>query len=324
MIRVLHRCGHILLPSILLLLLRIHHVSAFHCLAAKPTRIDKFDLVSPLSATSSSSLKDDGKPQKKYPRDSVVHRLSAAAAQARKRKRSTKTKNSIDPESTTKSEKPPPLASLEKLTNAIDQQIEIQYRNVQSNTNRPARDSLIAVITHNQQVASLPGSKLLAGSSNSEVDFKNACKEVAVVLAKPLKDDQITLEYATRIRRLVRAMKYDDFEPNVICFVGGLSGNNRLADADAGYVFFRHLCDAQGIQLKRDCAIDLQRVSMDQGALRQLTLFLQQVCLPKWKNDGLFVDVNENVHMPPKKRIIVHFSFISSEYHLCQINDLHS
>ncbi|CAM9383726.1 unnamed protein product [Ectocarpus sp. 12 AP-2014] len=68
-------------------------------------------------------------------------------------------------------------------------------------------------------------------------------RQVLVVIGKHLIRDQVTVEYASRIRRLVQGLKSGRLQPDLVCFTGGTVRDNRVADASAGYLFFRHLCE---------------------------------------------------------------------------------
>ncbi|CAB1097053.1 unnamed protein product [Ectocarpus sp. CCAP 1310/34] len=68
-------------------------------------------------------------------------------------------------------------------------------------------------------------------------------RQVLVVIGKHLIRDQVTVEYASRIRRLVQGLKSGRLQPDLVCFTGGTVRDNRVADASAGYIFFRHLCE---------------------------------------------------------------------------------
>lgn len=57
----------------------------------------------------------------------------------------------------------------------------------------------------------------------------------------------MTVEYASRIRRLVQGMKSGRLRPDLVCFTGGRVRDNKVADASAGYVFFTHLCEQHGV-----------------------------------------------------------------------------
>lgn len=65
---------------------------------------------------------------------------------------------------------------------------------------------------------------------------------------------QVTVEYASRIRRLVQGIKSGHLKPDLVCFTGGRVRDNKVADASAGYVFFRHLSEHQGVSKTVVCA----------------------------------------------------------------------
>ena len=82
-------------------------------------------------------------------------------------------------------------------------------------------------------------------------DRNSTTYHVAIVFGKPLIRDQVTIEYATRLRTLAKLLKEEPtFRPSLICFTGGVSApENALSDAAAGYVYFRHLCASQNINI---------------------------------------------------------------------------
>lgn len=51
------------------------------------------------------------------------------------------------------------------------------------------------------------------------------------------------MEYASRIRRLVQGLRSGRLQPDLVCFTGGVVRDNKVADASAGYIYFRHLCE---------------------------------------------------------------------------------
>lgn len=149
-------------------------------------------------------------------------------------------------------------------------------------------------------------------------------RHVALLLAKPLHDDQVSKEGAGRIRLLVKTM-LDGYQPDLIGFIGGVTGDNRLADADASYLFFQHLSSA--VKLTRRVPIHLERSLVDQNAIEHVVGAMQTLCLPGWWEDlhranDLEHGVDET--KTRRHRMQVHFSLFSSEYQLCQLNDIHT
>jgi len=239
----------------------------------------------------------------------------------------------------------PKMASLRDLTAEIDAQLQVArqagsalYNNNNHNGAGAARDSMTAVMQHNEEqqqqaaqdeepsAAVLP-TALFAPPSRRQ-PLTTVHKHVAVVLSKPLQDDQVTVEYASRLQRLVRLLqpqcgsddndKQPDCYYELVVFVGDRHGTAVLADCDAGYTYFRHLCAAQQINLTGTsttptaAAADdgdtgeeqltgddsgeggggggvqfhLERSSVQEGALQKVAQHVQQHRLPAWLLDA--------------------------------------
>lgn len=73
-----------------------------------------------------------------------------------------------------------------------------------------------------------------------------ACADLAVSVCA-----QVTVEYASRIRRLVQGLRSGRLQPDLVCFTGGVVRDNKIADASAGYIYFRHLCEEHEVETKR-------------------------------------------------------------------------
>jgi len=102
-------------------------------------------------------------------------------------------------------------------------------------------------------------------------------RNVVIVFGKNLVRDQVTVEYASRIRTLVKLLKNDSesFAPSIICFCGGISSGNYVSDADAGYVFFRHMCESQDVNLDGiNIFVDRYSQSEDQVSLYSMRMYL--------------------------------------------------
>jgi hypothetical protein len=306
------------------------------------------------------------------------------------------------------------LASLQDLTRAVDERLR-QNQEEASNMRRRRKkvhgDSMTAIIQHNQDIAQeeedlQKAAILVSTTTNTNIDNHSSNNnnwgfgrresmtrrhDVAIVLSKPLQRDQLTVEHANRIRRLVRAMmptseeeeeeeeeedvqeeedvddnsddNLDDenhgktrspvtrpgYRPNVICFVGHSPGN-LVADADAGYLYFQHLCAAQKV-LVENIDIHLVRCSVEEGALKQIAFFLQETCVPVWIQaaataaaaaaaDSTTTGAVAALSSPSPSsssssssslgtsslrfpKLHLHFTLVSSDYHLCQLHDLH-
>jgi hypothetical protein len=75
------------------------------------------------------------------------------------------------------------------------------------------------------------------------------CHHVALVFSKPLLQDQITTEYASRLVSLARAMKHEEYKPALASFCSStatmtITKNNLVAETSVGVIFFRHLGSA--------------------------------------------------------------------------------
>lgn len=146
---------------------------------------------------------------------------------------------------------------------------------------------------------------------------------VAVVFGKCLVRDQVTVEYASRIRTLASLFKKEpNFSPSLLCFCGSAAEGNNVSDADAGYIFFRHMCEAQGIDLSGVEILLDTKSKTDAEAVELVTEKVKQL-LPSWLQHTPDQENISSNGKTPKKVINLHFSFISTEYHLCNINDIH-
>lgn len=253
-----------------------------------------------LKATSSKDLKEERKRRKKEPKkEHVVKRLARAAATAA----------ALYPPPP-----PPPhrgpLASLQKLTEVIDQQLLHSKHTDLFKAPIQARDSMSALLGYNDENKPL-----------SQQPFR-----VAIVFGKALQDDQVTVEYASRIRCLVELLR-DTNDIRVACFCGSTAAGNHIADADSGYVFFRHLCASQKVNLN-DLNIYIDRTSKDEGTvLHNVMIYLQTHHVPNWLStsgtEESAVDEYGLKRKAPRKKIHLHISLISTGYHLCNLNDIH-
>jgi hypothetical protein len=262
----------------------------------------------------------------KYPESSVVSRIaravSRAADQVDAKQQSPAPTEPEDASPPAHSTFPPSpkLASLTQLTKAIDKQLLAASVPPRNPSRLVARDSMAAVVNYNYQQKAIDQHREIFTTQAR----KYVTKHVAMVFSKPLlDDDQISIDYACRIRRLVRAMQQEDYKPDVLCFVRGdgqtnsttfrMKKNRSIVSTDVGYIFFRHLCAAQGVSLSTISHIyldDPEERSSGNGdeydALQSAVRFLQNdECIPSWHID----------------RLRVQLSLFSSDYHLCQLHD---
>jgi hypothetical protein len=279
---------------------------------------------------SSQSQSSKSKSSKTFSKDSVVSRLSQAAARASaaadEREKLGLPRDAVvstrggGEEAYASGQAQPKLGSLRQLTKVIDQRLQAvnsDKKNLVADSSsvlRPARDSMSAVIKHNFR--------------QPPTVIAKSQRHIAAILAKPLIQDQVTVEYANRIRRLVTSMRTENYVPDVVAFIGGTGPDNCVSEADAGYVFFRHLCSSQHVSLD-NVTFHLERTSIEEDAIQHLAQHVQQ-SVPAWReaiqNEYDIAPAYDYLSGPPKrpKKLHIQFSLISSEYHLCQLHDIHA
>ncbi|CAB9518040.1 expressed unknown protein [Seminavis robusta] len=283
----------------------------------------------------------------------------------------------------------PRLATLTQLTRIIDKELRAASDgtatfNVHGTTNPPpgiTRDSMRSLLEENdaqwqksqrqQQRAALAFGVNLTTTTTSATTNAHLVKHVAVVISKPLVQDQVTLEYACRLRTLAKAMQSDNsheeenkktseeeeeegdatnneegpYQPTVICFLGGTCSGNLVSDADAGYIYFKHLCEANQISLE-GVDILLEKTTLGKGALKHVMRHLMKEYVPEWlkepvrrtqgvatdsddyeDEDDMEDDYHHRIIPTPfsvsRNKVQLHFTLFSSDYDLCRINDIH-
>jgi hypothetical protein len=219
-------------------------------------------------------------------------------------------------------QKKPRLPSLRSLTAAID--AELNAARTGNNLMVSAlqtRDSMSAIMAHNDRTenAALSSATLTTAITGAPAMDTTSSYHVAIVLSKPLKEDHVTIEYAARIQKLVQIMLRDDYQPSLICFVGGRHGNANTWDCDAGYIYFRHL--AASLKLPLDgIQFHLQRSSVQEGALDEVASYIQQNIVTAWIKS---LQDSPGANHRKRLKLQVEFSMFSSDYHLCILNDIH-
>eukprot|EP00985_Skeletonema_marinoi_P011477 scaffold5463_cov155-Skeletonema_marinoi.AAC.18 len=171
-------------------------------------------------------------------------------------------------------------------------------------------------------------------------DRNSTTYHVAIVFGKGLIHDQISIEYATRIRTLVKMLKEEEgFRPKLICFTGGNknteeSGSNSneknsVSDASAGYVYFRHLCASQDIHLdhsQTNVWVDKQNGN-ERETMERVASELWRKYIKTWLQERPLTErLNQNYGVGwhiLERRVDIHFTLVSTEYHLCNLNDVH-
>mmetsp|Transcript_9899 Transcript_9899/g.17805 ORF Transcript_9899/g.17805 Transcript_9899/m.17805 type:complete len:634 (-) Transcript_9899:55-1956(-) len=170
-------------------------------------------------------------------------------------------------------------------------------------------------------------------------DRNSTTKHVAICFGKPLIRDQVTIEYATRIRTLAKMLKEEPlFRPSLICFTGGVSGGNSISDASAGYVYFRHLCNSQNIVIDdaqtkvwvddtKGCSNEREAMESRREAMESIASELWRNYIKQWLNERPLTErLNQHYGVGwtiLERRVDIHFTLVSTEYHLCNLNDVH-
>ena len=306
------------------------------------------------------------------------------------------------------------LGTLSQLTKIIDMELlsatdGTATFNVHGTTNPPpgvTRDSMRSLLEENtaqwdkrqrqqqqQRHAGLSNNLNNLGIlSNNAIDRKNnfhpmsptqrnKVRHIAVIISKPLVQDQVTLEYACRLRALAKAIKSsnndderdsyeptnmssrgnidgsddDDiameedernYRPSIICFVGETSSGNLVSDADAGYIYFNHLCASNQISLE-GIDIMLEKTTLGKGALKRVMRHLRQEYIPEWLQDDADLEqlssevtskkrddddddeeeeeseIQLKRRQQQAKKMQLHFTLFSCDYDLCRLNNIH-
>jgi hypothetical protein len=201
---------------------------------------------------------------------------------------------------------------------------------IQFNNENKLYDRQKNVHTHHStdSMQSLLGYNHYGGEWN---DRNATTYHVAIVFGKPLIQDQVTVEYATRIRTLVKLLKEEpNFCPKLICFTGGTaSQGNLISDASAGYVYFRHLCASQNVtidSLTTKIWVDTKS-SNEREAMERIASELWRNHIKQWLSERPLVErMNQHYGVGWKileRKVDIHFTLVSTEYHLCNLNDVH-
>mmetsp|Transcript_31230 Transcript_31230/g.46573 ORF Transcript_31230/g.46573 Transcript_31230/m.46573 type:complete len:643 (-) Transcript_31230:142-2070(-) len=236
---------------------------------------------------------------------------------------------------------PPPrperVNSLRQLTAVIDDKLYGSGPRGTKAGNYPAIDGLVT--RARDPMSSLLGYNHIKGDWREHVSDNpsdHSTYNVVIVFGKKLVRDQVTVEYASRIRALAKLFKenVDDdgtattpFRPSLVCFAGPVRKGNHVSDADAGYIFFRHMCESQSIDLSGvDVFIDSQSKS-EARAMQRIADEVRSKYVPKWLDLSSVFESRKDEYglerSAPRKKVNLHFTLVSTEYHLCNMNDVH-
>ena len=85
------------------------------------------------------------------------------------------------------------------------------------------------------------------------------------------------------------------------------------------------MCEAQGIKLE-GCKVYIDSESeSDEEAVFRVTKTLSSCYVPEWREKSIPSDMDQNGHAMSARRrkLHIHFTLVSSEYHLCNMNEVH-
>ena len=178
-------------------------------------------------------------------------------------------------------DEPEKLITITQLNKLLDKELKNKSYDSDGSPVGRMNDSMTSLLKHN------------ASEGKWAHHYSDATRNVVIVFGKRLVRDQVTVEYASRIRTLASMFKNEDFLPSLVCFCGGKGKGNQVSDADAGYVFFRHMCEAQDISLD-GVDIFVDSTSQNDGdAIVSATSRVIQM-LPRWlEASPVSVPVNE-------------------------------
>jgi hypothetical protein len=207
---------------------------------------------------------------------------------------------------------------------------------------RPISDSLSSLLAYN----SLKGDWKDYSNNHNTQQF-----HVAIIFGKQLISDQITVEYASRIKTVVKLMMKNKqennihYEPSLIFFCGDTrrrgwssqESNSTINNISTttGSTYFQYLCNLNQINLD-GIQIIIDNTSINENEVVQfVTDAIKNKYLPKW----WFTQASAKQSQEPKHdnnkflgnyqrnnettTVKIHFTFISNDYHLSNFNDIH-
>ncbi|KAL3922802.1 MAG: hypothetical protein SGILL_002005 [Bacillariaceae sp.] len=260
----------------------------------------------------------------------------------------------------------PNLSTISTLNHVIDEELLHPKDGF-----KPARetDSLRLLLEHNNKART--GSEeedTTKSTKKTSKKTKSRPHQAAIVFARPLIDDQITIEFASRLVSLAKAIKFENFKPEWICFCPSLGGGSWQGDDEsneklgsvsetaAGIIFFRHLCLSNDISLEGTglCQIphmktrpqvwehtsqsDVDALEGDSSAPHFsswpkssfhpiVESLVHQGYLDKWLDESdVFESETDEYGMTreePRKKVDIDWTLFSTDYDLCNLNDIH-
>ena len=268
------------------------------------------------------------------------------------------------------------LSSIANLNNVIDE--ELLHPTDGYRPSRVLTDSMRLLLEHNchydehsRQESFISSSASSTSTSKSAKSSSKKCMknngmqinqiDVAIVFARPPIEGKISIEYAFRLLSLVKAVKFDGYKPNLICFFGSSTyiplDPKEVSVTSSGVNFFKHLCMFNDISLSGISLCEIPLLSntditpvpkykyddsyqtlSDQHVSSHVTSswspsltpiakeLVDQHYIEKWldESDAYESEMDEYgmTRQEPRKKIHIHLKLFSTEYHLCNLNDI--
>jgi len=308
--------------------------------------------------------------------NNVVSRLAKAAKEAaicRKKGSPTKENTRKGEEHDLHEETIQDLSSIINLNKVIDEELLRP-----TDGYRPSRetDSIRVLLKHNcDQNDHIFQKSFISSSTSVSSSSKKRKKnngnlihptyDVAIVFSRPRVDNEITIEYAFRLVSLAKAIKFEGYKPNLVCFCGPSSSSTSMdttgvSVTSTGVEFFRHVCLVNDISLMEMDLCEIPHLSateiipqhdndeydescqtlLDQNPSTYVPSswppsllspvvkkLVGQHYVEKWLEESQDyeseMDEYGMTRQEPRKKIHIHWKLFSTEYHLCNFNDIH-
>jgi hypothetical protein len=127
---------------------------------------------------------------------------------------------------------------------------------------------------------------------------------VAIVLGKKLIHDQITVEYASRVRALLEFIKEKNEAVVLIFFTGGKQHGGFASEAVAGYTYFRQLCGQ---------SMTVDSTSFEYYLDEDATNTIQNI-------HNVVAEVRRRLRDTNKQ---CHCTLVSNDYHVKRLKEIH-
>jgi len=140
--------------------------------------------------------------------------------------------------------------------------------------------------------------------SDERMGHLNASLHIVVIFGKRLIRDQVSVEYAKRIVTLVKQLATKAIDPDIICFTGGRISSGNLSEAMAGYSYFRSVAEESSIN------VDNYTYMLEEKSFNTVQNIQNVIGTLKRRCEAYRLSN-------------VHFTLISSDYHLIRLQEVH-